>query len=252
MKSELFVKGMGKQFGNHSGVNGKKEFSDSIGMNDSKRIKCSVTEYRYSVVSGMEAYIRWSLGRSYLWPEHAFSFMLITVVKEHVHVSVTEVHGGMFETHQWLLSSCVSLDEIVSSMGQMLDLRLCRYIFLPGRMDVMSQSSCVCSMTRKAWMDYFPWAKVLRVDVIARASSRVSVRRIGADVRGYVESLDIQKGLVWYGYSNEHDALTSAVEADSALLLRVMMTPVSVYMDNLGCAACSGSVSACGVACGKR
>ena len=192
--------------------------------------KRSVSEYRYSIVSGMEAYVRWSMERSLLWPKHAFSFMVMTVVKDVVHLSVTEVKAGKFETHQWIVSSEVRLEEIVAVMGFMVDLNSCHYIFTPGCVRSLPLSHLGAYLTRKVLSSQFPQAKVIHLDDICRTSSGIFVRRIGADVHRYTEALGAQKTMMWYGDTHEHDALTSAVESDSAALIKLIATPVSAYL----------------------
>ena len=196
----------------------------------SKKSICSVSEYRYSIVSGMEAYIRWSLGRAQLWPEHAYSFMVITVTHKSVHLSVTEVNSGVFETHQWLFSSEARLAEVVATISVMVDLSSCRYIFMPSRMRALPFEHLGASMTRKALLPFFPDAKLIHLNGIGRISPRIMVRRIGADVHRYVETQENQMVMSWYDYSNEKDALTSAVESDSAALLKLIATPVHAYL----------------------
>lgn len=210
----------------------RSEYSNIEKSCELKGITRSVSEYRYSIVSGMEAYVRWSLGRSLLWPKRAFSFIVITLSEAIVHLSVTEVNAGKFETHQWVFSSMVRFEEIVETIGSMVDLKQCRYIFTPGRVRGLSLMHLCNSLTCKSLSAQFPHSKVIHLDDICRTSSGILVRRIGADVLRYAETLAEQKPMSWYGYSNEHDALTSAVESDSAALIKLIATPVSSYLQS--------------------
>ena len=194
----------------------------------------NISEYRFSRVSGIEAYMRWSLERSILWPEHAFSFMMFTVTERLVHVTVTEVFSGMFETHQWLFSSEVQLNEAISAMRRQVNLEECQYIFTPGRVRHYSLSHLGANLTRKKLQNYLPHAKLVHMNNMGRISPRILVRRIALDVRRYVEQLSTEPVLAWYGFANECDALTAAVESDSAAILKFIRTPGYVYLQ---CAA---------------
>lgn len=193
--------------------------------------RVSSVEYRYSVVSGMEAYLRWSLERGALWPERAFSFMQFTVSRELVHVSVTEVGSGRFETHQWIFPPTVSLDEVSWTIGAVVPLSSCRYVFTPGRRRSLPVWHLGACLTRDGLERHFPHARRIYLSTLCRVSPHVMIHRIGGDVRRHVEALGEGAAMSWYGPCNEGDALTTAVESDSAAILRLIVTPGYAYLE---------------------
>lgn len=189
----------------------------------------AVQGYRHirTKATSIEAFLRWSLTRDMLRAGSALSFVMFTVIPEAVHITLTQIRDENLETHQWLFRPETRFEEVISELEQELDTNIQCYLFLPSRSTIqhLEETHLGCSLNREELKHYFPSASIIRVDCFARLAHHVMPRTIGADTHHWLTQLVQTTTLSDIQDISSNEFLESAAKTDSAMILRLLVTP---------------------------
>lgn len=180
--------------------------------------------------NSIEAFLRWSLTRDTLMAGSMISFIVFTVIEEAVHATLTQTNEDDLEMHQWIFAPETSLNEVLTELSRELHAGTRCYLFTSGystfcRMPSDHLGSCLTSSILK---QYFPDAPVIHLECLARLASRFLPRILGSDTRHWLRKL-MQSNTMLCHDSTAQDFLTSAARADSAMILRLLVTPANCF-----------------------
>lgn len=198
--------------------------SGFLQTNPNRCIKTSATS--------IEALLRWSLTRDMLRAGSSISFMMFTVIQEAIHATFTQIKNETLETKQWIFTSETPFEEVMTEIQSVIDPCLRCYFFTPSRkiLQTLSPTHPGRCLTREQLSKTFPCATTIMVDSIAKPAHHVMPRMIGADTRHWLKQLmsspitsDIHDSVI-------NEFLTSAARTDSAMILRLFVTPTAAWM----------------------
>ncbi len=199
----------------------------------SRRAGHTVQGYRHvrTKSTSLEAMLRWSLTRDMIRAGANLTFVMFTVIPEAIHVTLTQIRDENLETHQWLFRPETNFEEVISELANEIQQGMPCYLFLPCRSSLLelSENHLGRSLNRDSFKLYFPEANITRVDCFARLAHHVMPRIIGADTRHWLRQLIQTTGASVEQDICSNEFLTSAAKTDSAMILRLLVTP-SVYL----------------------
>ena len=180
--------------------------------------------------TSVEALLRWSLTRDMLRAGSKVIICVFTAVEHAVHVTLTRVREDSLDTNQWIFSPDTRFEDVIDGIRSEFDTENQCYLFTPGRDTVrdLYAGHLGHQLTRHRLKACFPHANVLHLDNFARLAQRVFPRFIGADTRHWLEQITRnQSPSAPIQTQADNDYLTLAVHADSAVILRLLVTPGS-------------------------
>ena len=180
----------------------------------------------------VEAFLRWSITRDMIRAGSSTSIILFTVIPNAVHVTLTQFKMDNFETRQWIFSPETDFNEVMTQLNMELIPDMHTYIFMPARSALrgLNNEHLGCSLTREFLKSEFPAASIIRVDNIARLAHHVMPRTIGADTHRWLNQLMNSTSRTNIQDATVSEFLSSAAKTDSAMLLRLLVTPTSAWM----------------------
>ncbi len=191
-------------------------------------------ESRHSIthtrLTSIEAFLRWSLTRDTLMAGSMISFIVFTVIEEAVHVTLTQTNEDNLEMHQWIFAPEATLDEVFIEISRELHPGTRCYLFTSGYSTLcrMPSSHLGSSLTTQRLKEHFPGSSVIHLECLARLASRFLPRILGSDTRHWFRKL-MQSDSLWNHDSAAQELLMSAASTDSAMILRLLVTPADCF-----------------------
>ena len=207
-------------------------------MSSSRSAGRAIPECRHNIshtrLTSVEAFLRWSLTRDTLMASSMISFIIFTVIEEAVHVTLTQTHEDDLEMHQWIFAPETTLDEVCMELFKELHPGTRCYLFTSGYSTLcrMPSSHLGSSLTTAMLKQHFPGSSVIHLECLARLASRFFPRFLGSDTRHWLRKL-MQSSSLLCGDSAAQDLLLSAASTDSAMILRLLVTPADNFRQAL-------------------